>query len=150
MSPPLWPRNIGEPLAGPSFWHHRLFSSFSVDRSASNRADPPLLHGIPRPSPQQNPQDHIGRSRFPCPLGEYCLFCALGPRAPCLWLGPLSVAVGPQARLSARDTVGGGSRSEVVAELGCLLHPHATAVGKPLHISPSRRFQGLLEGGLRV
>lgn len=122
MSPPLWPGNIGEPLARPSFWHHRLFSSFSVDRSAGNRADPPLLHGTPRPSPQQNPQDHTGRSRFPCPLGEYCLFCALGPRAPGLWLGPLFAAVGPRARLSARDTEE-GSLSEVVAGLGCLLPP---------------------------
>lgn len=67
---------LGSPWLGPPSGI-TLFSSFSLDRLAGNRADTALLHGIPSPSPQQDPQDHTVTSRSPCPLGECCLFCAL-------------------------------------------------------------------------
>lgn len=60
---------------------------------------PPPLCGTPQSLSSAEPLGPHMPARSPCPRGGCCPSCALGPTALCLWLGPLSGAAGPQARL---------------------------------------------------
>lgn len=96
--------------AGPPFWNHPGSADQDQDQDSGweagalssgprGRRGHLLSMGPPAPLLGRTPRGRACPSKSPCPRGGYCLSCALGPTAPCLWLDPLFEAAGPQAQL---------------------------------------------------